>query len=106
VVIEGMEMVHRDGAPALELIGSNHCRFTRNRVDLNETESEDRLPRLSWIEVRGENSHHNRIDHNLFENKRNSGRVITTGGSRVETNNQSTRYDRIDHNHFRNIEPG
>jgi len=51
--------------------------------------------------IQGADSHHNRIDHNLFEDKRQLGNFITIDGSET----RQSQYDRIDHNHFRNIGP-
>ena len=85
---------------------SHHCRFTRNHIRLQErTPTEQNNYRLNWVGISGDNSHHNRVDHNLFEEKRNSGVMLYTGRSSLEMNDVSTQYDRIDHNHFRNFYP-
>ncbi|WP_208021045.1 chondroitinase-B domain-containing protein [Verrucosispora sioxanthis] len=79
----------------LKLTGSHHVRLTRNHFRLAESSS------LKWVIIQGANSHHNRIDHNLFEEKHQLGNFITIDGSST----QQSQYDLIDHNHFRNIGP-
>ncbi|NLU79212.1 lyase [Micromonospora sp. HNM0581] len=79
----------------LKITGSHHVRLSRNHFRLAESSS------LKWIVIQGANSHHNRIDHNLFEEKRQLGNFITIDGSTT----QQSQYDLIDHNHFRNIGP-
>jgi poly(beta-D-mannuronate) lyase len=107
VVVDGFCLFHKDLDMACQMTGSHHCRFTRNHVRIKEASASDRLGRrLHWAAIGGDQSHHNRIDHNLFENKRNSGVMVCTGGSGVESGNLSTRYDRIDHNHFRDFHYG
>jgi hypothetical protein len=106
IVIEGFSFFHKDVNMACRIHHSHHCRFTRNHIRIRETEpTEKNNRRMHWAGISGNNSHHNRIDHNLFEEKRNSGVMIYTGGSSLETGHMSTQYDRIDHNHFRNFYP-
>ncbi len=103
IVIQGFVFETRNET-AVKTIGCNNIRITRNIFRLKETES------LKWIVIGGvwndpnAESHHNRIDHNLFEGKTFAGNCITIDGS-GEPTYQSSRYDRIDHNHFRNIGP-
>ncbi|MGP4112750.1 chondroitinase-B domain-containing protein [Streptomyces sp. 4N509B] len=92
VTFEGLSWRNSD---TLKITGSHHVRLTRNHFRLAEEES------LKWVIIQGENSHHNRIDHNLFEEKHELGNFITIDGSET----QQSQYDRIDHNHFRNIGP-
>jgi poly(beta-D-mannuronate) lyase len=107
VVVEGFALFHKDAAMACQMLDSHHCRFTRNHVRIEETiDSDDLERRLHWSVIGGEESHHNRIDHNLFEQKRNSGVMICTGGSRFESGHMATEYDRIDHNLFRDFHHG
>ena len=88
----------------LKLQASNNIRITRNIFRLVETTS------LKWVIIGGvwndpnAVSHHNRIDHNLFENKSFAGNYITIDGS-GDPVYLSSQYDLIDHNHFRNIGP-
>jgi hypothetical protein len=107
VVVEGFALFHKDAAMAWQMLDSHHCRFTRNHVRIKEKIESERHPRrLHWSVIGGEESHHNRIDHNLFEHKHNSGVMVCTGGSRLETGHMATKYDRIDHNHFRDFHHG
>ncbi len=103
VTIEGFEFTGSD-ITAVKMQASNNCRVTRNIFRLQESES------LKWIVVGGiwddpnAMSHHNRIDHNLFEEKHKPGNFITIDGTPDPTY-KSSQFDRIDHNHFRNIGP-
>ncbi|MEU3731547.1 chondroitinase-B domain-containing protein [Streptomyces sp. NPDC033538] len=92
VTFEGLKFTNSD---TLKITGSNHVRLTRNHFRLTEESS------LKWVIIQGENSHHNRIDHNLFEEKHQLGNFITVDGSETE----QSQHDRIDHNHFRDIGP-
>ncbi|MEV8443931.1 polysaccharide lyase 6 family protein [Actinosynnema sp. NPDC051121] len=92
VTFEGLEWTNRS---TLKITGSNHVRLTRNHFRLTEE------AQLSWVLVQGGNSHHNRIDHNLFEHKRQLGNFITIEGSET----RQSQHDLVDHNHFRDIGP-
>lgn len=92
VTIEGLNWTN---SSTLKVTSSNNIRLTRNHFHLTETAS------LKWVIIQGANSHHNRIDHNLFEEKHQLGNYITIDGSAT----QQSQHDRIDHNHFRNIGP-
>lgn len=91
------------------VIKSESCtfmRFTRNTFRLTETTSG------KWVLIGGTyniataNSHHNRIDHNLFENKKQLGNYVTIDGSPSSLGTpEASQYDMIDHNHFRTIGP-
>jgi hypothetical protein len=103
ITLEGFVFQSTNGT-AVKMESCNNCRVTRNVFRLNETNS------LKWVYIGGTynltypESHHNRIDHNLFENKSQPGNMITIDGS-PEPNCLSSQYDRIDHNHFRNVGP-
>ncbi|WP_234320141.1 chondroitinase-B domain-containing protein [Streptomyces sp. SBT349] len=92
VTFEGLTWTNSD---TLKITSSNNVRLTRNHFRLTEESS------LKWVLIGGANSHHNRIDHNLFEEKHELGNFITVDGSET----QQSQYDRIDHNHFRAIGP-
>ncbi|ONK14086.1 Chondroitinase-B precursor [Streptomyces sp. MP131-18] len=92
VTFEGLTWTNSD---TLKITSSNNVRLTRNHFRLTEEES------LKWVLIGGADSHHNRIDHNLFEEKHELGNFITIDGSETE----QSQHDRIDHNHFRNIGP-
>lgn len=103
VTIRGFLFTSTD-VTVIKLQASSYIRITQNIFRLNETES------LKWIVVGGiwddpnAVSHHNRIDHNLFEEKHKPGNFITIDGS-PDPVYKSSQYDRIDHNHFRNNGP-
>ena len=103
VVIEGFLFTSTD-VTAIKLEACNNIRVTRNVFRLGETSS------LKWVIVQGiwndpnAQSHHNRIDHNLFEEKHMPGNFITIDGS-GDPVYQSSQYDVIAYNHFRNIGP-
>ncbi|MDX3387164.1 chondroitinase-B domain-containing protein [Streptomyces niveiscabiei] len=92
VTFQGLKFTN---SSTLKLTGSNNVRLTRNHFRLTEEST------LKWVIIQGENSHHNRIDHNLFEEKHQRGNFITIDGSET----QQSQHDRIDHNHFRDIGP-
>ena len=50
-------------------------------------------------------SHHNRIDHNLFDGKYDGGSWVVIDGAHGTSPGDISKYDRIDHNHFRNNTP-
>jgi poly(beta-D-mannuronate) lyase len=103
VAIEGLNFESTDG-PAIELRASSYVRISRNTFHLRETR------RGSWIFIDGIKgdtvslSHHNRVDHNMFERKSLMGNFITIEGTRGEHPHVS-QYDRIDHNLFADIGP-
>jgi hypothetical protein len=103
IIVEGMDFASTNG-PAVELRGCNHVQIARNTFHLKETK------RGSWIlidGIKGDSlrlSHHNRIDHNLFEKKSQLGNFITIEGTR-RFQPQMSQYDRIDHNLFADIGP-
>ena len=92
VTFEGLKWTN---STTVKITGSNNVRLTRNHFRLTEQSS------LKWVLIQGAASHHNRIDHNLFEEKHQQGNFITVDGSA----SQQSQHDRIDHNHFRNSGP-
>ena len=82
-------------ANTVKLNGSQQIRLTRNRFQLTETTS------LKWIIIQGDNSDHNRVDHNEFGPKSQLGNFVTISGGA----SQSSQYDLIDHNYFHDIGP-
>ncbi len=93
IIVEGLRF---EDSSETKIHSSNNCRFTRNHFKKNESGKTS----LKWLLVYGENSHHNRIDHNLFENKTIKGPILIIGDG-----NQTSQYDRIDHNYFKNNSP-
>ena len=92
LIFEGMNWTTNS---TIKLTSSHHVRLTRNHFRLTESSS------LKWIIIQGAGSHHNRIDHSLFEEKHQLGNFITIDGDAAN----SSQYDWIDHNHFRNCGP-
>ena len=82
-------------ANTVKLNASQQIRLTRNRFQLTETTS------LKWIIIQGDNSDHNRVDHNEFGPKAQLGNFVTISGGA----SQSSQYDLIDHNYFHDIGP-
>lgn len=93
VVIDGMTFTNT-GQTAIKLTSCNNVRATNNRFRLTEEGTS-----LKWLFIGGANSHHNRVDHNIFENKSDLGNFITIDGAA----SQASQFDVIDHNYFRNI---
>ncbi len=101
VVIQGI--VFENNGTAVKLEGCNNIRITRNTFRLQETSS------TKWVYIGGvwnepttSLSHHNRVDHNLFEGKKEAGHYITIDGSGETIQSQ---FDLIDHNLFRDNQP-
>jgi len=90
----------------VKLSGCNNIRFTRNVFKLVTTAS------VKWFYIGGvyndlvypyvDPSHHNRIDHNIFQDKTLPGHYITVDGNNSVDQSQ---YDLIDHNYFKNNSP-
>lgn len=97
ITIEGFVFTSNNG-PAVHLNGSNNCRVTNNHFKLKENKNG------SWVLIDGAKSSHNRIDHNLFEEKSLLGNFVTIEGT-MAPDFQSSQYDKIDNNYFRNIGP-
>jgi len=100
VFIEGLCFTPKPKKPAITVLHSYMVRITRNRFELEET---DNGPKLHWVVLDGE-SHHNRIDHNLFTNKRALGNFICSWGNR-KRDHTCAQHNRIDHNHFLRVGP-
>ncbi len=103
VTIEGL-VFNNTGGSAIRLEGCSNIRITRNTFKLNET------TKGSWVMITGNDddttslSHHNMIDHNLFEDKKELGNFVTVEGTKTFSPRVS-QYDIIEWNHFRNIGP-
>ncbi|WP_405608456.1 chondroitinase-B domain-containing protein [Polaribacter sp. Asnod1-A03] len=111
ITLEGF-IINATGEDTLvKLEGCNNIRITRNIFELATTES------IKWVYIGGVwdddtypfqyPSHHNRIDHNVFQNKNTPGHYITIDGSTDESTDVAyqSQYDRIDHNYFKNNSP-
>jgi hypothetical protein len=107
VTYEGFDFDVEPVSTIFKMEGCSYVRITRNKFSmkkLSDTQSS------KWITI-GDiwenpvcNSHHNRIDHNLFDGKYDSGAWLVIDGSHGEVPDIS-KYDRIDHNIFRNNTP-
>ncbi len=91
-VVEGFVFEGAIGT-AVKLYGCSHARVTRNHIRLREPVNG---PKLDWV-ISKYDGERNRIDHNLFEEKRAHGRFAYIHHHR--------RHDRIDHNQFRDHSP-
>ena len=113
VTIEGFVFDGQGEDTLVKLEGSNNVRITRNVFELETTES------IKWVFIGGvwnDNvypfefpSHHNRVDHNIFQNKTTPGHYITIDGSYDATGSEEvyyqSQYDQIDHNYFKDNGP-
>jgi poly(beta-D-mannuronate) lyase len=103
IVIEGLNFESSYGS-AIKLCGCQYVQITRNTFHLQEVQHG------SWLTIEGIDgdsvrlSHHNRIDHNIFEKKSLLGNFITIVGT-IRAQPQISQYDRIDHNLFADIGP-
>ncbi len=103
VTIEGF-VFENESSAAIRLEGSNNIRISRNVFRLKEK------GRGSWVMVTGHPkdttilSHHNTIDRNLFEKKKELGNFITIEGTK-KSSPAVSQYDVIEWNHFRDIGP-
>ena len=103
VVIEGFDFTSTDGH-VIALYSCNNIQITRNVFRLQETKD------ASWIIIDGikgdivQLSHHDRVDHNIFEKKSKLGKFISIDGT-MSFYPQVSQYDRIDHNLFKDIGP-
>lgn len=110
ITLEGFVFDVTGDNSLIKLEGCNNIRITRNVFELKTTES------IKWVFIGGvwdDNtlpfqfpSHHNRVDHNIFQNKNTPGHYITVDGT-TDTNDVAyqSQYDRIDHNYFKNNSP-
>jgi parallel beta-helix repeat protein len=105
LTIEGF-LFTSDVSTVVKTESSNNIRITRNTFRLSETTSSKWILIGGTYNIAAANSHHNRIDHNLFDEKHQLGNYITIDGSPADLGSpEASQYDRIDHNYFRNIGP-
>lgn len=110
VVVEGLrfETDTSESGPqrAVELLDSDHCRVTRNELNLSQSPRFTGNGMVHWVYIKGEKANHNRIDHNRFTGKRQSGYYIGIEGEHA-TGSPGTGampiHTRIDRNHFRDV---
>ncbi|BCJ38635.1 lyase [Actinocatenispora thailandica] len=92
VLVRGLDWAN---ANTLKVHASQHVRLTDNHFRLHTASG------THWVLINGENSGHNRIDHNTFEHKTVLGNYVTVYGGQ----SQISQYDRIDHNLFADETP-
>ena len=79
---------------AIQATDCSWFRLTRNHFALEEALTEaERSLYVNWVNFFDEGSRHNRVDHNLFENKFQSGVMLAFGNG--------SQFNRVDRNHFR-----
>jgi hypothetical protein len=113
ITLEGFVFDGEDKSTIIKFEGSNNIRISRNVFQL----ATDADSTAKWIYIGGYwddksypfnfPSHHNRIDHNIFQNKSRPGHYITVDGNEDEDSEKyyQSQYDRIDHNYFKNNSP-
>ncbi len=99
LVLEGFVFTNDADQPAVLLDNCRHVQVTRNVFHLNERAAPRHFEH--WVYAIGERSASNRIDHNLFEQKKNKGSPAFVRGD--DDALVCSQHDRIDHNHFRDI---
>jgi parallel beta-helix repeat protein len=99
LVLEGFVFTNDADQQAVLLDNCRHVRVTRNVFRLTERAKPRRMEH--WVYAIGERSGHNRIDHNRFERKVNSGSPVFVRGD--DATLVCSQHDQIDHNHFRDV---
>lgn len=106
ITLEGFNFNCTGSSTMVKFEGSNNVRITRNVFKLTTTSS------VKWLYIGGVYddivepyqylSHHNRVDHNIFQDKTLPGHYITVDGTNKKVQSQ---YDQIDHNYFKDNSP-
>ena len=99
LVLEGFVFSHDSDQPAVLLDSCRHVQVTRNSFRLHERATPRRMEH--WVYLVGSHSGNNRIDHNRFERKVNSGSPVFVRGDDAAL--ACSQHDRVDHNHFRDV---
>lgn len=97
ITIEGMKITS-SVTVGIKLNSCNNIRVTRCRLRTTETAGADN----KYILIQGANSHHNRIDRNIFEEKHEMGQMLAIHGSST----QVSQYDVVELNYFKNFYTG
>lgn len=103
ITIQGFDFKSADGT-VFKIESCTYVRITRNTFHLVESTGSAWIIIQDLYNATSAISSHNRIDHNLFENKVLTGNMIRIDGFQG-TPTRSSQYDVIDHNHFRNVGP-
>jgi fibronectin type 3 domain-containing protein len=87
----------------IRLTGCHHIRITNNYFH-SPSSITAAGPKTNWIYIDGASSHHNLVDHNLMENKLDTGKFILLDGisAATATTKEITQYDVVEYNIFRN----
>ncbi|MDF2651216.1 MAG: lyase, partial [Paenibacillus sp.] len=98
IIIDGLTFTTNGnvGNKAVYLLNTEYCRITNSHFVLNESVSATNS--LEWVLIEGDQSGYNRVDHSLFENKKQRGQFVTIKGSVT-----ASVYNQIDHNRFRDM---
>jgi poly(beta-D-mannuronate) lyase len=108
IILQGFVIDGVGDNTLVKLEGCNNIRLTQNVFELVSQDA------IKWVYIGGiwndntfqNTSHHNRIDHNIFQNKANLGHYITVDGTNDgDKDYRQSQYDRIDHNYFKNNGP-
>lgn len=108
IILKGFVFDAQGDNTLVKLEGSNNIRITRNVFELQTPDP------IKWVYIGGvwddhtfqHVSHHNRIDHNIFQNKATPGHYITVDGTNDGNNDfRQSQHDQIDHNYFKNNSP-
>ncbi|MFV0467721.1 MAG: chondroitinase-B domain-containing protein [Dysgonomonas sp.] len=108
VTFEGLNFDLDAVSTIFKMEGCSYVRITRNEFRM-KTETAEQTSK--WILIGDEwdkticTSHHNRLDHNLFDGKYDGGAWVVIDGAHGTSPGDISKYDRIDHNHFRNNTP-
>jgi hypothetical protein len=97
VTVQGIAWHQPAEKGAIALQSTTRIRVTGNRFRLAPVAAPVAGKSYHWVVVAGPDSSHNRIDHNLFEGKRQLGVYVA-----IQDNGpQVSQHDRVDHNYFR-----
>ncbi|GEM_PF-628131 len=99
LVIEGFVLENDADKPGVLLENCRHVRVTRNLFRLRERAKPRHMEH--WLYVAGDRSGENRIDHNHFFRKVNSGSPVFLRGDDEAL--VCSERDRVDHNHFSDV---
>ncbi|WP_169084932.1 polysaccharide lyase 6 family protein [Paenibacillus sp. PL91] len=89
VVLRGMKFTGE--STAISINNSHHVRLTRNTFALAPTSNPSGL---KWVQLTGDENHHNRIDRNEFGPRTDLGQMIAFQGKVM------SQYDVIEYNYF------
>ncbi len=108
ITFEGLNFNLDPVASIFKFEGSNNIRITKNEFRMQKL-TDDQTSKWILISDVWDNtvctSHHNRIDHNLFDGKSDGGAWVVIDGAHGTSPGDISKYDLIDHNHFRNNMP-